>query len=531
MKQLSKYKWHFVWLVLVLVYAAGLFTPLMEVDESEYACISREMLHTGQYTVIQKHGLDYLDKPPLLFWLSAFSMSMFGISEWAYKLPTVLFTFLGFYSVYRLGKLYWSEEVGKFAALIQGSALAVVMMNQDVRTDALLCSGIVFGSWQLLAYVEKGTWLNLFGSALGVGMAMLAKGPIGLMIPGIVVITRLVTNKSFGFLFQWKSLIGLVGVAMLLWPMCSGLYQQFGWKGLRFYFWEQSFGRITGENKWRNDADGFFFLHTFLWAFLPHSLLLLRALWNGITSIKTGIPKQDWLLWTGFLVPFAILSLSHYKLPHYINVVIPFAALLTANDLAKNAVVSRYLLYFQYLLMLALLGISFWLNTSLLPSPNLNLAVGTGFTVSILAFYFLSSLSEAEKWILPSSLALSIAFGWMNVNFFYALAEYDGGRQMGLALQTFEGPIISSNVTPYNAEFYANQDVLSKTPTEILAQKGYFKVIAQEESLGLLQQQGLKPVKIQKFSHFSTSMLTWKFLNPETRLQALETRYILDIQQ
>ena len=316
----------------------------------------------------------------------------------------------------------------------------------------------------------------------------------------------------------------------MLFPMCHGLYTQYGSNGLRFYFWEQSFGRITGENKWRNDADGFFFLHTFLWAFLPFTLLLLRALWNGISNIKQFEPK-DWMLWTGFMLPFAILSLSHYKLPHYINVLIPFAALLVARDLDKHAHPSKPLLYFQYFLLLALLGISFWINTFLLPGLNTNLAIGFGFTTLILGFYFFVGLDEKEKWLLPSTLALSISFGMMNLNFFYTLSDYDAGKQIGLALKDVQSPIFSSNVTPYNAEFYANNDVISKTPTEIIAQKGNFRVIANPESLKLLEQLGLKPVKIQKFSHFGTSMLNWKFLNPQTRLQSLETRYLVEVQQ
>jgi len=531
MKQLSKFKWHFVWFVLVLVYITGLFTPLMEVDESEYACISREMLRTGNFTMVQKHGLDYLDKPPLLFWLSAFSMSFFGISEWAFKLPSVIFSFLGFFSVYRLGKFLWDEEVGRFAAVMQGSALAVLMMNQDVRTDALLCSGVIFSCWQLLAYEEKGTWWYLFGSILGLATAMLAKGPIGLMIPGIVLVSQVLAKRSFGFLFQWKSLVGIFGLVVLLWPMCSGLYRQFGWLGLRFYFWDQSFGRITGENNWRNSADGFFFIHTFLWAFLPNSLLLLRAIWNFLSQLKLGIPRNNWIPWVGFLIPFVVLSFSHYKLPHYINVVIPFAALLTAYDLVRSPIKSAIFLYFHYFLMLAVLAISFWLNTFILPGLHLNVILGVFFTLLILSFYFLAALSGAEKWILPSAIAISLAFGMMNGNFFHALAEYDGGRQMGLAMQAYDGPIFSCNVTPYNAEFYAQKDVISKPPSEIANLKGQFKVIASEESLNSLQHNGVNPVKIQKVYHFSTTMLNWTFLNPNTRLQTLESRYILEVKQ
>ncbi|MHA4801729.1 ArnT family glycosyltransferase, partial [Enterococcus faecium] len=75
----------------VITYLLAMFmTPLMDVDASQYASISREMLERKSFLQIYDQGADYLDKPPLLFWLSAASMYVLGIHDWAYRLPSII---------------------------------------------------------------------------------------------------------------------------------------------------------------------------------------------------------------------------------------------------------------------------------------------------------------------------------------------------------------------------------------------------------------------------------------------------------
>ena len=83
------------WLLLAAILGVqlvGVFCiPLMDIDAAQYASISREMLERNSFLQIYDLGKDYLDKPPMLFWLSALSMKIFGISDWAYRLPSFIF--------------------------------------------------------------------------------------------------------------------------------------------------------------------------------------------------------------------------------------------------------------------------------------------------------------------------------------------------------------------------------------------------------------------------------------------------------
>ena len=127
-----------------LVYIIGLFVPLMDNDSAHHADIALRMYLTGDYVNLVDHGKDYLDKPHLHFWLSSFSYSIFGVTGFAYKFPSFLFTILGTYSTYRLGKALYNSEAGRLAALIVASAFAYLLANNDVRMDAILTASIIF---------------------------------------------------------------------------------------------------------------------------------------------------------------------------------------------------------------------------------------------------------------------------------------------------------------------------------------------------------------------------------------------------
>ena len=97
----------------IITYLLGIFfIPLMDVDASQYASISREMLERNSYLQVFDLGKDYLDKPPMLFWLSAISMKLFGVFDWAYRLPSFLLLLAAIYATYRLTILFYQKRSG-----------------------------------------------------------------------------------------------------------------------------------------------------------------------------------------------------------------------------------------------------------------------------------------------------------------------------------------------------------------------------------------------------------------------------------
>ena len=119
----------------IFSYVFGMFNALMEIDAMQYASISNELLRGENILHLFDNGAPYLDKPPLIFWITALFFKLFGSSDFVYRVPSILFTLLLVYSTYRFSRLYYSENVSQIAALILSSSQALFIMNADVRTD------------------------------------------------------------------------------------------------------------------------------------------------------------------------------------------------------------------------------------------------------------------------------------------------------------------------------------------------------------------------------------------------------------
>lgn len=522
------------------VYVAGLFPDVMEVDAAQYASISREMAETGEYLQVKHRYADYLDKPPLLFWLSSLSIWAFGAEPWAYKLPSFLFTVLGLWSVYRFTIIYYPQKVAWFATLILGSCQAWFLFNNDVRTDTLLAGSVIFSVWQLARYLEyKNLWGILLG-AVGIAAAMLAKGPIGLMVPVLAIGTQLLVARRWQTLFRPGWLLLLLIVAVLLLPMCYGLYKQYGMPGLEFFFWKQSFGRITGENEWRNDAGYFYFLHTFPWAFLPWALLAIPAFYTGSVcllrnrfALRKSQPEVMSLF--GFVLPFVALSFSHYKLPHYIFVTFPFAAVFCAKFLyaALEGAKKRTATWITLLPATLVPGILSGLACMyVFPLAGLWAAVTTGGIVLLGLTLFLGrkTFCPTEKLFFTVFFASCTANMALNLGFYPKLLVYQPGKQAAdwLIAQPGQEHAALYNLSDHPVEFHAKRIFPYFDSTNIEAYlHQYPDALIYTDKAGYeeLERLGFRPALRQEYLQHHPGLLSLEFLNPKTREHTLGRRY------
>lgn len=563
--------WFWLGLGLFGVYLRGLFLDLMDVDATQYASIAMEMLQNGHWLQVQHRYADYLDKPPLLFWASAGSFAAFGLHNWAYKLPSFLGALAGIYAVYRFSRLFYTKETALHAAAILASCAGVLLLCNDVRTDTLLMGMTACAVWQLaewlhtvrpggdVAGAEPRRGAHLLFAALFIGLAMLAKGPIGLVTPAFAVAAHLLTRRAWKRLFDWRWLLALPVVGLLLLPMCWGLYQQFdlhpekavngrtGVSGLYFFFWEQSFGRITGENVWKNDTSPFYFFHVYLWAFLPWPLLMAGALASRLRRVlQQGfhLPAGDEAYSLGaFLLTFAALSMSKYKLPHYIFITLPWAAVLTARWLGPATAPGsrlRWLWGMQYFVLFALAALGCALLAFVFPTRN---PVLWGVPVALFAAVAVQSVrrpfpAQAGLLVQRSALAfLGVAF-LLNFHFYPELLPYQSttavprfARAHGIPLER----LAFFNRHGHALDFYAGRILPEmKTPGQVRQRaqaSGPFWLYTNAEGRARLDSAGLRYVQTAAFPHFQVALLKPAFLNPATRLASLEPVYLLEIRK
>ncbi|TND08406.1 MAG: PMT family glycosyltransferase, 4-amino-4-deoxy-L-arabinose transferase [Bacteroidetes bacterium] len=551
-------------IALVAVFICGLGVDVMDVDASQYASMSRLMHETGNYLQVQDRDHDYLDKPPLLFWLSSFSFSIFGISNWAYKLPSFLFGLLGIYSTYGLGKLLYNRQTGVLAALILASSTAMFIIHNDIRTDTMLIGAVIFAVWQLLYWVKTKNTLSFVLGFAAIGVAMLAKGPLGLMLPLLALSCDFAYKRQWRNFFRWQWLIGLLIVAVILLPMCIGLYQQFdlhpektvngktGVSGLAFYFWTQSFGRLTGDSDWGtkfdNGAGPFFFVHTFLWAFLPWAVPFVFALGKTIvvffrSRFRAGIMNEAATI-GGFVLTFIALSASKYKLPHYIYVTLPLASIITARYLVQDVLPGtkslvfrsyRLLFHFTAVLLLAAAGLVVFYIFGLASVPVIILyAAG----VIVCFFCFFRAQSPAGKLFYPLLVAVITTYFAGNLHFYPKLMEYQSSNVAGKIIE--EKKIPEGSFFAYNGDiefsldFYSRR-VMSYVPEglhglgNLLKTKNEVWIYTDEAGEKEIREKGFLIGESRKLDHYGVQNLSIPFLNPKTRPEKLRVRYLLQV--
>ena len=195
--------------LLLIVYLIGFQINIMDIDAAQYASISREMLDSGNFLHVFDQGKDYLDKPPFLFWISALSMKFFGITNFAYRLPSFLFALLAVFSTYRFSKLYYEQKAALLAALILATSQGFFLMNHDVRTDTILMGTVAFSIWQLACWFQQKRIQNLIWGCIGIAIGMMTKGPIAIIVPVLAFGSQLILTKDFNFSFNFYIFIKL----------------------------------------------------------------------------------------------------------------------------------------------------------------------------------------------------------------------------------------------------------------------------------------------------------------------------------
>lgn len=544
--------WIFV--LIAALYFSAVRVDLMDIDATQYAEISREMAQSGDYIHIYDRGNDYLDKPPFLFWASAASIKIFGATNLGYKLPSILLALLALYATYRLAKLLYDENTGRVAALILGTSQGLFLMTNDVRCDLALMAWVITSIWLLQEWIEYKRWYYLILAAFSIAMGMMTKGPIGIMAPAFALCSNWILKRQWRHLFHWQYLLVALIIALLLIPMCIGLYQQYdlhpeklidgktGVSGLKFYFWTQSFGRITGENVWNNGADISFQLVNMLWSFLPWIFILLPALFLNFRTLLLQKFKlneqQEWLSTGGFLLCYLAVGMSKYQLPHYIFVAFPLAAIVCAQLLRDCYTLNLYpkltkilgiimtvagaLLFVGVLLILTLVFPAAWYWLLLC-------AIG-------LSVYFFVVLRKnlSGKMIWTGAVAMILVNIFLTHHFYYELMKYQVGTIVGKYIRANHIPkdnIIAYRVSdPLNSlHYYADRVISIKEKNDSLNSKENDYILTQAEGKKELEEKGFKLQTVLEGSLFKVSELTPTFLNINKRQEATTKFYFCKI--
>jgi len=524
------------------VWLVGLPVDVMDNDAAQYAHLARQMLASGEYLQIKNRNWEYLDKPPLHLWLSALSYAVFGVGVVAYKLPAVVMAAVGVVSTGGLARVYYTEAVARSAALMVASCQALFLITNDVRTDTVLLGATALALWQLAEFERNGSKRAFILMCLGVSGAMQTKGPIGLMVPALALISDAALKRQWRRLVRPAWLLAAVLVLLSLAPMTWGLWKQHGETGVRFYFWTQSFGRITGESIWKDDTTPLFFTHTFIWSFLPWSLLAVPAWFSRVRTIfraKGHIDNAAEAFTVGaFTLAFVAFSLSRYKLPHYIFVLFPLAAIITAawldqmlgapNKLMRVLQLTQLAAATAPLILLGMFAVWAFPMESVVLWAVVAVLVGAG---------ALSLRSPEPFWrLMGAPLGCMLAFNVVLAGHgFPSALQYQAGMAAARMLLRSEIPLdrlyAMDGTLAYSMDFYLHKPMREVAVENLpeLTREGPVWLFTTENGVNKTRDAGYPVTVVQTFMDHKVSRLNGPFLNPQTRQSTLQPRHLLRV--
>lgn len=374
----SSYNLFLLIVVAVLVDSTGLFSPVLNSNDAYfYAIISKNILLQHDWINLSYAGADWLDKPHIPFWLTAISFKLFGITPFAYVLPGFLFHLLGAYYTFRLAKLFYSHEVGLIAALIYVTSLHLMLSAMDVRAEAYLLGEIMPACYYWLLYERVNGIKNLLFASVFTALALMTKGIFVVITIFSGIFAIWIYTRRVCQIIAPKWLIAYLLTLIFILPEIIALYMQFDLhpekvvfghnhvSGVAWYFWGSQFGRFFNNGPIVNSrGNPFFFVHTFLWAFLPWTIIFISAVYQTIRNFKThsGVEKINLIyLHTTFWLTFILFSATKFQLDHYTNIIMPFAAIICAKylvDLAQTNKLSTIQLWLSRLILLLIILIT-----------------------------------------------------------------------------------------------------------------------------------------------------------------------------
>ncbi len=286
-------------------------------------------------------------KPPLVYWAAGGLFKVFGATEWAGRLAPALAAVFVMFLLYIWGRQAFDQTTGVGASLIWATALLPAALGRTLNTDMLLCAGMTTAFWGLwLAGSQENHrmangWWPYIVTGIGLGMAMLAKGPIGVALPLLVGAAYLTLCWNWRAI-NWRGVVlGLVLATALSLPWYGVM--ELHWPGFwNVFFVQQNLERFADSQEYHSKQPFWYYLPVILLGMMPWTAFLLPGLAN-LKNLRHPAQRPVLYLVVWIVVVVLFLSKSNTKLVSYILPVFPAVALLTAHGMSQIGAQKKWL--------------------------------------------------------------------------------------------------------------------------------------------------------------------------------------------
>jgi 4-amino-4-deoxy-L-arabinose transferase-like glycosyltransferase len=294
-------------------------------DEGRYAEIAREMVEGGDWITPRLNYVRYFEKPPLIYWMTAASFAVLGENEWTARLPVAVLGVLGVLVTYWLGELVAGRRAGVLAAAVLATCPAYYAMSRFLVLDMGLAVFVAAGLCLFYRGLTGSTPSPrcFIGAAAMLALAVLAKGPIGLVLPAMVLVplAALPDHRRKLLALPWGRMLAVGAMVVVPWFAAMAAREP-GF--LRFFFVHEHLDRFLKPGHSR-PGPVWYFVPVLVAGAFPWSCFLPAAARAGRAAGEHAL-----FLWSWLLGPFLFFSISKSKLPSYILPIYPALAVLVA---------------------------------------------------------------------------------------------------------------------------------------------------------------------------------------------------------
>src|SRR5215472_3855177 len=348
-----------VLVVAAIIYLGCIISPpsLMDDVDAVQAQIGRNMLTSGDWVTARLDGIAYLEKAPLIYWLIAISYKIFGVHDWAARIPIALSVMALAWLTAAIGVWAFGRRAGFYAGLCMATCIGLWLFTRILIPDVMLTFTIALAMWAFLRALDEEEphprlWAFVLAASLGIGL--LLKSLVELLFPIAAAVIYLLLAKQFFLRRTWQRLRPIRGffIALLIaapWHVLAtlrnppyfsfamhsgpGEYHGFLW----FYFINEQLLRFLNLRYPRDYSTVprlWFWLFHLVWLF-PWSVYFPTAFKLSYKPIdNAGRTRLLALCLTGFILIFFTFSTTqeYYSMPCY-----PALALLLGSAMATDA--------------------------------------------------------------------------------------------------------------------------------------------------------------------------------------------------
>lgn len=483
--------------LLVICYFVFFFNignyALMDVDETRYVSMARDMFHGKDFLTLYLNGDYFFEKPPLYFWGECLSFAIFGkVNEFTARFPVALYGTLSTLLVYFTGKKVVSRRFGVISAIILATTLEFVILAKFAILDIVVttCIGfsVMFGFLsQFVSDKNKKYmwWLFYIFS----GLAVMAKGIPGFVVPFAVMFFVTLANKTFKQVFRPQYILpGFLLFFLIVLPWHIIMFKIHDPLFFNEYIMKHHINRFFSSSQIDRKQPFYFYILTLLWGLIPWifsviaiAIAKVKALKN--ISFKDLSDRKKFLLFNGiaFLVTMLFFSASKTKLITYILPVYFFTSFLIGalwenymfnNKFKKPVNISVYIL--GGICILA--GIVTCFSKYFLPAQVYSdLLIIKWFSISlVLLFGIFSIVCAVKNWnkgvfaCYALLIIIASAFGTkLFYNMDYEFGQNDLMRFAKYAKQNNKKIVVLNNERKYSVLYYYNSPVDKYTKSRV----------------------------------------------------------------